>query len=430
MKRLQIIICRSRVRPPLSPDKILKILFLNNYYYLRGGSERVLFEEIRLLQQAGHEVAVYSRSHPNNESSAYQDYFPQDLNNTNFRLHLRAIATVKELIYSRSAREGASKVIDKFQPDLVHAHNIYGRLSTSVLDLMKERRIPTVLSLHDLKLVCPSYLMLNHGRVCERCKGNRFYNAVITKCHKDSYMASTIYALETWFNHTFKKYDSVKYFITPSRFLRNKIIEFGWNAKKLVHIPNFIDKCKLPISHETGDYALFLGRLSREKGVITLLQALQVLTAPIRLVIAGDGPDRQALQNMASEHALPVTFTGYLQGGELERTISGSRVVILPSECYENAPLSVLEAFSYGKPVIGARIGGIPEMIEDGINGYLFEPGKVTDLQDKWSTFLKLPSERVHSMGQNARKTVEKNYSSKSHYRQLMAVYHKALGAQ
>ena len=407
----------------------MKILFLNNFYYLRGGSERVLFEEMRLLQKAGHEVAIFARSNTNNVPSAYEEHFPDEISfeRSGFRLSL---STAKEIIYSHSSRAGLRKVIDSFKPDLAHAHNIYGRLSTSVLDTLKETQIPTVLTLHDLKLLCPSYLMLNNGRVCERCKGNRFYNAIITRCHKQSYMASSVYALETWFNIKFRKYDSVKYLITPSRFLRDKVVEYGWNAEKIVYIPNFIDTQKQAFSAETGDYSLFLGRLSREKGVKTLLMALKGLPANTHLVVAGDGPDREALQRVTTENALPVTFKGYLNGSELEQTISGAKVIIMPSEWYENAPLSILEAFAYGKPVIGARIGGVPEMIDEGVNGFLFEPGNVADLRDKWAIFLNLPDEKAGSMGLNARKKVENEYSAESHYEQLMAAYRKALGTQ
>lgn len=148
------------------------------------------------------------------------------------------------------------------------------------------------------------------------------------------------------------------------------------------------------------------------------------------MIVAGDGPDRNILRKVAIENALPVTFRGYLSGRELEETISAAKVVIVPSEWYENAPLSVLEAFAYGKPVIGARIGGIPEMIEDGTNGYLFEPGNAADLLDKWSKFLNLPDEKVRLLGQNARKKIENEYSAESHCRQLLDVYQRAITSQ
>jgi glycosyltransferase involved in cell wall biosynthesis len=406
----------------------MKILFLNNFYYMRGGSEKVLFEEMRMLREAGHEVAIFARGHEKNESSEYAEFFPPSFDTEQLSPSLAALRTVKELIYSDAARRGLRRVIDRFKPDIAHAHNIYGRLSLSVIDELSASGIPVVMTLHDLKLFCPSYLMLNHGRICERCKGNKFYNVVVTKCHKNSYLASSVYALETWFNHSFKKYDLVKYFIAPSMFLHDKAVEFGWNPGTIEHIPNFIDMKTIAASEVTGDYCLYLGRLSREKGVKTLLMALKDLRVKTELIVAGDGPDRDALQKIAINGALPATFTGYLNGAEVKKTITGAKVIIMPSEWYENAPLSLLEAFAWGKPVIGARIGGIPEMIDGGVNGYLFEPGNATDLRNKLEMFLALPSDRVLEMGRAARSKVEREYSAGSHYERLMQAYGKALG--
>jgi glycosyltransferase involved in cell wall biosynthesis len=156
--------------------------------------------------------------------------------------------------------------------------------------------------------------------------------------------------------------------------------------------------------------------------------ALKDLRVKTELIVAGDGPDRDALQKIAINGALPATFTGYLNGAEVKKTITGAKVIIMPSEWYENAPLSLLEAFAWGKPVIGARIGGIPEMIDGGVNGYLFEPGNATDLRNKLEMFLALPSDRVLEMGRAARSKVEREYSAGSHYERLMQAYGKALG--
>ncbi len=406
----------------------MRVLFLNNFYYLRGGSERVLFEEMRMLREGGHDVAVYSRRHEKNEPSEFSRFFPAAMDTERLGVSFRALRTAGELIYSRPSRLGLREVIRRFQPDVAHAHNIYGRLSTSVLDELQAQQVPTVLTLHDFKYICPSYLLLNHGTVCERCKGSRFHNAVLTKCHKDSYLASALYTLETLFNHAFGKYKSVKYFITPSNFLREKFVEFGGSPEKLVHIPNFIDMHGLTQSTGMSGYALYVGRLSREKGVRTLLQAWRGMRTSTHLLVVGDGPDRNELERMAKDNSLSVSFKGYLQGRDLETSLANARVVIVPSEWYENAPLSVLEAFSHGKPVIGAGIGGIPEMIESGVNGYLFEPGNAEDLRAKLELILGLPSERIEEMGASARKTVARQFSATAHYDQLMQVYARAQG--
>lgn len=405
----------------------MKVVFLNNFNYLRGGSERVLFEEMQMLETRGHDVSIFSRAHTLNIPSSHSSNFPPEMDTERLKPSLQTLKTVKELVYSNEARACLSTVVDEFKPDLAHGHNIYGRLSTSVLDGLKAKGIPVVLTLHDLKLLCPSYLMLNHGQVCEKCKGGKFRNAVFSKCHKGSYLASAVYAFESWFNQTFNKYQSVSYFISPSRFLRDKCIEYGWPADKIVHVPNFIDTDSLKSSSHAGDYLLYFGRLSHEKGVKSLLQALSAMKSDVPLRVVGDGPERSNLERFATEQKLNVRFDGYLSGIQLEEAVSNAKAVVMPSQSYENAPLSLLEAFGYGKPVIGARIGGIPEMIDDGVNGYLFEPGNSDDLRTKLEFFLGHSPEKIVEMGKAAREKVEKEYSAKAHYETLMQVYSQAL---
>jgi glycosyltransferase involved in cell wall biosynthesis len=401
----------------------VKILFINNFYYLRGGSEKVLFEEMRLLREAGHETAVFSRSNDKNEPSQFAEFFPPPLDTERVGISLASLYTAKELVYSNAARRGVREVIKRFRPDMAHAHNIYGRLTMSVLDELKSVGVPVVMTLHDLKPLCPSYLMLRNGVVCERCKGKKFHNAVLTRCHKGSYPASFVYALESWINHSLGKYCSVRRFITPSRFLMDKCLEYGWDSGKLAYIANFIDRSQMRECRAGGEYLLYIGRLSREKGVGTLLKAYSCLERPIPLVIVGEGPEREALQKDAQAARLQVTFTGYLSGEALAGTLNGAKGIVMPSEWYENAPLSLLEAFAAGKPVIGARIGGIPEMIDEGVTGFLFEPGNADDLAAMMRRFMMLSPEIIARMGRSARSKVEESFTEKRHMEDLLKLY-------
>lgn len=407
----------------------MKVLFINNFNYLRGGSEKVFFEEKEMLLKNNHKAAVFSRTSEKNEKSEFEGCFPQAMDTERLELSLQTIRTVKELIYSKDARRGLRDVVSMFSPDIAHAHNIYGRLSTSVLDELKESKVPTVLTLHDLKMLCPSYLMLSHGVVCEKCKGSRYHRAITEKCHKGSFMASAVYALETWINHVFKKYDTVKYFIAPSRFLRNKFIEYGWDPTRVVYLPNFIDSSTIEPSIGTGDYLLYIGRLSREKGVQTLLQALRQVGMPTSLKIVGDGPERQELEYIARQSNIQVQFTGYLKGVELQQSIANAKAVLMPSEWYENAPISLLEAFAYGKPVVGAEIGGIPEMIDDGVNGFLFTPGNTDELKEVIERVLSMADDALYDMGRSARDKVEREFSPERHYSGLIDIYSMALSS-
>lgn len=383
---------------------------------------------MKMMSTAANNVAVFARDHENNITSDYSKHFPPPIETENIKVSLAALRVVKELIYSREARSGLRNVLNDFRPVIAHAHNIYGRLTVSVLDELKAHGIPTVLTMHDLKLLCPTYLMLNKGAVCEKCRGGRYYNSVLTKCHKGSYAASAVYALETWINDILGKYDSVKLFISPSRFLRDKMIEYGWSPVRIVHVPNFIDGNALDGSRDIGRYNLYFGRLSREKGVKTLLKAYGRVKEGIPLMVVGDGPERAELEKLARDLALQVTFTGYLSGEPLHSAISNARAAIVPSEMYENAPLSILEAFSYGKPVVGSRIGGIPEMIDDRVNGLLFEAGNADDLADKLSLLATMSDQRIADMGKAALEKVKKEYSAETHYAKLMDVYSLALG--
>lgn len=402
----------------------MRILFLNNFYYLRGGAERVLFEEMRLLREAGHDVAIYARGHQLNEPAPFAEFFPPPLETDRLGLSLGTLRSARELIYSAASRRGLREVLARFRPDIVHAHNVYGRLSLSVLDELKAAGVPVVMTLHDLKLLCPSYLMLNNGMPCERCKGHRYQNAVLTRCHKGSYPASLVYALESWFNHGLGKYRSVRRFIAPSRFLRDKCLEHGWDGARIAYLPNFIDPAPAPEPPDGGgEHLLYLGRLSREKGVGTLLQAYRQLTRPIPLIVAGEGPEQEALQRAALYSGLPVTFTGHLSGAKLSGLLSRASGVVIPSECYENAPLSLLEAYAAGKPVLAACIGGIPELVQHGETGFLFSPGSVPGLANTLERFLSLTRSERAAMGVAARAKLVREFSAQRHLELLLGLY-------
>ncbi len=406
----------------------MQLLFLNNYHYLRGGSERVFFGEMDILRSHGHTVYSFARKYLHHIPTKFEAYFPDDLKTDSVTFSFGALRTVKEIIYSKESKRSLQKLLKEYHPDIAHAHNIYGRLTTSVLDILRSENIPVVLTLHDYKLVCPSYKLMRNNRVCEDCKGHRFYKAVMNRCHKDSCLASAIYAAESYFNTWFDKYSKkVRYFISPSRFLKNKLIEFGWSKEKIEYVPNYINVNQFEPSFEPGQYLLYLGRLSPEKGIKTLILAFKkTKIAGSKLLIVGEGPQKRELMDLAADEP-NIIFTGYLSGERLERTTRESLAMIVPSEWYENAPISVLEAMAYGKPIIAAKIGGIPEMLEDGVTGYFFEPGHVDDLVEKIKSLLSLPTSKLSDMSKACRRRVEKLYNEDVHYERLMEVYRKSL---
>jgi glycosyltransferase involved in cell wall biosynthesis len=220
---------------------------------------------------------------------------------------------------------------------------------------------------------------------------------------------------------------NVRFFISPSIFLKKKLVEFGWPQSQIAYIPNFVDHSEFIPCYKPGKYFLYLGRLSPEKGIPTLIEAfMQIASKKISLKVAGEGPVRNQLECMAAADSR-IRFTGYLSGGTLKETIRNALAVIVPSDWYENAPISVLEALAFGKPVVGARIGGIPEMINDGVNGFLFEPGNIYDLNTKLDLLLSLSDEDIRDMGKAARQKIETQYNANLHYERLMDIYCKVL---
>ena len=402
----------------------MKIIYLNNFNYARGGAENVFLNESEMMTNYGHTTHVYSRQHPNNLPSPLGDLYPDEMKTDRVCFDLQGLRDFSNIFYNLKARRGLHAVLDRISIDIAHAHNIYGGLTTSVLDFLKRKRIPVVMTLHDYKLICPNYKLMHHGKICEDCKMNNYFMAIKNQCHKESLIASTIYSLETYFNHIFQKYRrNIRKFIAPSKFLKYKFIEFGWSEKEIDYIPNFIETKSLDPNFTPGKYFIYIGRLSDEKGIATLILAFKkIIFKDKRLFVVGDGPIKSKLEGICKDNK-NITFTGYLSGIGLKEITKNSLAVIVPSEWYENAPLSILEAFALGKPVIGAEIGGIPEMIDHGYDGLHFKTGDMNDLQEKLEMFLTFSKKRIKNMGKLARLKAEKNFSPELHYDKLMQVY-------
>ncbi|MBE0427551.1 MAG: glycosyltransferase family 4 protein [Nitrospirae bacterium] len=401
----------------------MKILIAHNWYFVGGGADRVFFETAKLLEEHGHEVIPFSMKDSRNYDSVYKEYFVDEIDYSRIKPSPGNLKTALNMIYSFEAKKKIDALIQKTKPDIAHLHNIYGRLTPSILYATKKNKIPAVMTLHDYKLICPAYDMTSNGKPCERCKGGRFYNAFIRKCVKESYLASLVYATESFVHSLLRTYEkNISYFIAPSLFLKNKMIEFGVPEKKIEYIPNFINGKVDYSSNTKDDYFLYIGKLLHMKGVLTLLRAVKDIKKS-NLYIAGDGELRRELEGYAKKNKMNNTkFLGHLGREEIFKVLSGTRFVVLPTECYENAPLAVLEAFVFGKPVIGANIGGIPEMVVDGETGLLFEAGNVKDLREKIDYLLSDP-ERISEMGKKARDKIQKEYNPELHYQRLMELY-------
>ena len=405
----------------------MRLLQLNTYHYRRGGSDVVFLEHDRLFREHGWETAVLAMRHPSNEPSPWEEYFVDEIElGRRYPLHRRALMAAK-VVYSWEARAKLRRLLRVFRPDVVHAHCIYHHLSPSVLPLLSEEGIPVVLTAHDLKLACPAYKMLNRGGVCERCRDGNLLNVVRYRCVHGSLALSALIALESAVHRALGLYrQHLARVVVPSRFFADKLAEWGWPRERLAYIPNWVAAAAFPPSYRPGDYFLYVGRLAEEKGVRTLLRAAALAAVPVRVV--GAGPDGASLR-AAVGPGQDVRFLGYRSGEELWREVGGARAVVMPSEWYENAPMAVLEAYACGKPVVGARIGGVPELVPSAEVGRLFASGDAESLACCLEELAGLPDAAVEAMGRAGRRFVEETFTRDRYWESMAALYAGLLGA-
>ena len=402
----------------------MKLLVVNKFYFLMGGSEKYVFDLNKILEKNGFSIIPFSMKDEKNFLSEYSKYFVSNIDFQNKLTFADRLRAIPRILYSFESRKKILKLIEDTKPDLAHVHNIAHQISPSILPVLKRRGIPIVQTLHDFKLVCPNYLFYTHGEPCEECKKNKFYNAIINKCIKNSLSGSFLIAIEMYFHKMIKVYDNIDIFITPSLFMKRKLEEFGIDSNKLIHIPSFVSTKSFSPNYGFEDYFVYFGRLSGEKGVMTLLKAIEK-NWKIKLLIVGEGVLKEELERYAEKKGLTnVIFKGYKSGAELKNLIKDSMFTVVPSEWYENCPISVLESFAMGKPVIGANIGGIPELINEGSDGLFFEPGNTMDLKDKILYLLNNPG-KIKEMGKMGREKVEKLYDVELHYQRINDIYQK-----
>jgi len=404
------------------------LLSINNYYYRRGGAEVVFLEQNRLFEDINWQVAPFCMQHEQNLPSEWERFFVNEIEfGQNYSLLQKALNAAK-ITYSFEAREKVSMLIEQLRPDIAHAHNVYHHLSPSFFSLLKEKNIPTVLTLHDLKIACPAYKMLTHDGVCERCKGGATWNVIKHRCIKGSLALSSVIFLESTIQRLLKSYaNHVDRFVVPSRFYMDKLIEWGWSPDKFIHIPNFVDVSIHQPDYNIGKAFIFFGRLSEEKGLYTLVKAAAKSKVPVWIV--GTGPEEEALRQLVVDSGANVQFFGYQTGNALHELIRRARALVLPSEWYENAPMSVLETYALGRPVLGANIGGIPELIRTGETGGIFESSNVDSLANAMIHYAKLPDADIAEMGREGRKWVEQDFTAERYRERLLNLY-VTLGVQ
>ena len=404
----------------------MNIISINKFFWNKGGSEAVFFGEMELLESKGHKVVPFSMKDENNLESPYSKYFVNNIDyaSSGSKGKLKAAMNI---IYSYEARSKMKQLLKEFVPDIAHFHIFQHQISPSVFGPLKKKNVPLVLTLHDLKPVCPIYSMYTNGKVCEACKGGKFYNCFIKKCTKGSRFKSLINTVEMYFHYMMGYYQNVDRYIAVSKFHRNKMIENGFKEDQVVYIPNFIDVNKFQLPYDDKGYGLCFGRLSHEKGLDHLLDAAAI-ASDIPLYIAGTGPLEMELKEIVEQQNISnIKFLGFVSGDKLLNLISQASFTVISSIVYENCPMSVLESLALETPVIGSNIGGIPELVENNVDGFIYEPGNSKQLAEKMKQMM-TDADARRAMGEAGRKKIVAHFDKEQHYKKLIALYEELTG--
>ena len=406
----------------------MKVLLINKYNFIKGGSEVYTFGLKDMLIEDGHEVIDFAMRNPKNEHSKYSKYFVDEIDYSDKRL-LNKVKNSIKLIYSREASEKLERLINDTRPDIAHVNLIYHQLTPSILHTLKKFNIPIVFTSHDYKVICPNYKLYNNG-LCDKCINESYINCFKGKCHKNSLVFSLLLTIEAYFHKYIKSYDLVDSIICPSQFMKNRLIQSGISEEKLIHIPNFINpkyylESKKYRKIDKSRDLLYYGRLSDEKGLLNLMKALKLVNKEIKVKIIGTGPQEEELKIFIKENNISnVEFLGFKSGHELYDEISKAYCTIIPAIWHEVFGLTIIESFAFGTPVIGANLGGISELITNEKTGFIFD--NVEELANCINRLLDIDDNDYRKISNNCIIEAEK-YSPKVIYNEILKVYSNLL---
>jgi len=391
----------------------MKILNVGHNYHVSGGSDRVLIETGELLANNGHTVIPFCAQNKKNFNSAYSNFFPRSIDFDKI-----SIRSLLSFFYNFEAKSSLNSLLESqsLAIDIAHLHIYYGKLTTSVLHSLKAHKVPIVQSLHEYKLACPIYTMELNGNVCDKCiKGNKVH-CVLNKCKNSSYLQSTVMATESYISRILGDVRNVDLFLSVSEFHKTIMLKAGIPNEKLKVLHNFVDTDKYKAECTHQNHFLYFGRIEKLKGLDTLISAFEKSKHKLK-IIGGGAYLSEVLKRIST--IKNIEYEGFKQGKELMNYISNATAVIVPSEWYENCPMNVLEAKALGRPVIGSDIGGIPELIRNNIDGYVFEPGNV----DKLTECIDKVTNKFTEMSILAREDAVSRFSKVAYLEKLLAFY-------
>jgi len=407
----------------------MKVLLVNKFHYRKGGSETYYFTLAEALKQKGHEVIFFAMQDPQKNIPCEQE--PYFVSNASVNGGLKSkLNMILHLTYSKEAYRNMQRLLRDEQPDLVILNLVHKQITLSVLDAIRDHdpKLPVFWTMHDLIAVCPSYSMRDgSGNICEKCLAGGYGNCVKQKCIKGSMLMSVLSAYEAWYIRRRKWYDLVDLFICPSEFYRRKLTEGNFTGSPIITLRNPLPAdTRYEASSYNEGYVLYFGRLSHEKGVKTLIEAAKLCGC--RLVILGTGPQEEELKACAGG-ASNIAFKGFQTGEALKGYVKNSRCVVLPSEWYENGPYSAMEAMSMGKPLIVSGNGGLPELVEDGVNGFIYGQSP-EELAECIRRMQDLPDEAYREMTGHALEKAKEMFNAMSYVSSIEQWYCKIKGTK
>ena len=390
----------------------LNILIANWTWFPSGGDWTYIENLCKFYESFGHTVIPFSMTNEKNFPSPYSEFFIENIDyrelNKNKTL-LSGLKAVKNSIYSTEAKSKLRMLLEKYHIDIVHLNNIHHYLTpASIIPEIKKKKIPIIWTLHDYVILCPNTTFISHETVCEKCKGGKFYQCIVNKCKKQSLPASFVAALESYANESSNPYQYVDYFICPSVFIKQKFEAFGFDSRKLRQVYNLFDiesvsdHYEVPPNKNNRPYIIYVGNILKVKGIFTLVKA--VIGLDLDLKVIGNGEHFDELKDLVDRnHIQNVELLGKMPKETVFQFVQHALFVVVPSEWYENLPYSLVEALLLAKPVLGADIGGIPELVINDVTGQLFQPANAADLRLKIHMMIS-DKDKLIQMGKDARK--------------------------
>ena len=386
----------------------MNILLVHDFYQNFGGEDSIALREKVLLERSGIPLRFYSRD--NIEIKEYS--------------FLQKLRFIPRTVFSGFTANSIEKIIREFEPTVAYTHNIFPLISPSIYHTLHSKSVPCVQNVQDFRWLCPNGLFFTKNSVCERCKRGAYWNAARYRCFRDSYPLSGLYASAIGINRAIGVLNKITAIVCATHFSKQKFIEAGIDEGRLYIKPNFIDASGFEPAFGTGDHILFLGRLSPERGLWTLIRAFEKMR-DIQLRIVGTGPLEEDLRVYIKEkNLINISMEGFKKGAEKMDLLKNALFMVFTSEWYEHFPIVILESFAAGKPVITSRLGNMPFIVENGKSGLHYEAGQADDLIEKVKDLINNPG-RVSRMGKHARRLVETIYSPEENLKILKSIFEK-----